>query len=128
MRTFILSSLLAIGVTGCGSGGGAATPSATPQTAQPETMVVQYDRNDDGEPDWVTLDTSSSPFRVIEAVHGAANGEPLDMTDVLLGTSIDPDLSQALADHLARSFDVNTRTELEVLLTEGGRIGVSILD
>lgn len=125
MRTLFLLAFLAVG---CGGGSGAATPVATPQTAQPETMVVQYDRNGDGEPDWITLDTSTSPFRIIEAMHGAADGEPLDMTDVLAGSSIDPDLSQALADHFARSFDVNTRTELEVLLSQNRRISVAVLD
>jgi len=127
MRILYLIALLAIALPACG-GGVSATPGVGLPTTEAQTMVVQYDRNDDGEPDWVTLDTSTHPFRVVEAVHGAADGDPVDMTDLLAGTSIDPDLSQALAGHLARSFDIDMRTEIEVLLAEGRRLSVAVLD
>jgi hypothetical protein len=127
MRHFFALSLLAIGFTGCG--GGAAPGGASGQLAtEAQTMVVQYDLDDDGEPDWVTLDTSTSPFQVVEAVHGTTDGEPVDITDLLAGTPIEPELSQALADHLARSFDVDQRTELEVLLSGDRRVSVTVLD
>ncbi|MHC4848443.1 MAG: hypothetical protein ACYTEG_08315 [Planctomycetota bacterium] len=123
MRHLYLSILLAIGLPGCGGG---ADPGGL--SAEPQTLVVQYDRDDDGELDWVTLDTTTQPFTVVEALQGTANGDPLDMTDLLAGTPIDPDLSLALADHLARSFAVGERTELEVLLGGARRMTVAVLD
>jgi hypothetical protein len=125
MRTIYF--FLLAGLAACGSGGSAA-PDPNAPIAEAQAMVVEYDQNDDGERDWVTLDTSTHPFRVVEAVHGSANGDPVDVTDILAGTSIDPGLSQALADHLARSFDVETRTELEVMLADGQRVSVTVLD
>ena len=79
MRPLYLSFLLAFGLPACAGGGGDAGPGSL--SAEPQTMVVQYDRDDDGEPDWVTLDTSKQPFQIVEAIHGTTNGEPLDMTD-----------------------------------------------
>ena len=126
MRHLSLCLLLAVGLPACG-GGDSAAPGGS-LSAEPQTMVVQYDRDDDGEPDWVTLDTTTQPFTVVEAMHGPANGDPLDMTDLLAGTAIDPDLSLALADHLARSFAIGERTELEVLLGGTRRLTVAVLD
>jgi hypothetical protein len=79
-----------------------------------ERLVVQMDINGDEAPDVLTLDTSETPFQVVEALQGTAGGDPVDVTDVLGGQAIDPEISRALAEYLATSFSVATRTELDV--------------
>ncbi|MHC4953465.1 MAG: hypothetical protein ACYTGZ_06215 [Planctomycetota bacterium] len=130
MKIRILTKLLlAIVPVGCGGGGGATGPTdAVPQESAPETVVVQFDENDDGEPDWIALDTSTRPYRVVEALYGSANGEPVNVTDLLRGRAIDVDVSNALADHMASTFEVTGRAEIDVVLADQTQVNVVVLD
>ncbi|MHC4959211.1 MAG: hypothetical protein ACYTGN_12655 [Planctomycetota bacterium] len=127
IRTLFLGALAALLFPACG-GGGSDAPIEPALASEAQTMVVQMDVDEDGRLDWVTLDTSAHPFVITETLHGALTGDPVDGTDRMAGTAIDPALSEALADHLARSFDVGERTELEVTLSDERRIGVTVLD
>lgn len=116
--------VLVAALVGCGASGTTTTvPTTTPppsggstvtSSVAQERLVVQMDINGDDEPDVLTLDTSETPFAVVEALQGTAGGEPIDVTGVLGGQTIDPEISRALAEYLANSFSVATRTELDV--------------
>jgi hypothetical protein len=116
--------VLAAALVGCGASGTTAT---VPTTTTPpptggssvtsvaqERLVVQMDYNGDEEPDVLTLDTSETPFKVVEALQGTPAGEPVDVTAVLGGQALDPEISRALAEYLAASFSVASRTEMDV--------------
>lgn len=125
--TRLLTVVLAAALVGCGASG-TATPAPEITTTPPtgntgggqvasvaqDRLVVQLDYNGDDAPDVLTLDTSSTPFEVVEALEGTPGGDPIDVTDVLSGQTIDPEVSRALAEYLANSFSVATRTELDV--------------
>ena len=117
--------LLALFLPACAGGSTDAGPTLA---SEAQTMVVQMDVDEDGQPDWVTLDTSQSPFVITETLHGAVSGDPIDGTDRYAGMPIDPALSEALAAHFAHAFDVGERTELEVTLSDARQIGVTVLD
>ncbi|MHC4817107.1 MAG: hypothetical protein ACYTF8_03465 [Planctomycetota bacterium] len=116
--------VLVAALVGCGASGTTTTmptTTTTPPTGgsavtsvAQERLVVQMDINGDEAPDVLTLDTSETPFQVVEALQGTAGGDPVDVTDVLGGQPIDPEISRALAEYLATSFSVATRTELDV--------------
>ena len=99
---------------GCGSGGGSSSDGSPTLSAAPQTMVVQYDHNGDGELDFLTLDVSEAPFRILELLEGVSDGAPVDKSALFQGQAIDPAISQALADHLASSFNLGERVELNV--------------
>lgn len=120
--------VLVAALVGCGASG-TTTPLPTTTTTPPiagnddvtdvtsvaqERLVVQMDYNGDDAPDVLTLDTSEAPFKVVEALQGTAGGAPVDVTDVVGGQTIDPEISRALAEYLTNSFSVATRTELDV--------------
>jgi len=117
--------VLVAALVGCGASG-TTTPVPTTTTTPPiagndnvtsvaqERLVVQMDYNGDDAPDVLTLDTSEAPFKVVEALQGTAGGVPVDVTDVLGGQTIDPEISRALAEYLTNSFSVATRTELDI--------------
>ncbi|MHC4971505.1 MAG: hypothetical protein ACYTG3_04170 [Planctomycetota bacterium] len=121
--TRLWTVVLVAALVGCGASG---TTTTVPTTTTPPTggsavtsvaqerLVVQMDINGDEAPDVLTLDTSETPFQVVEALQGTAGGDPVDVTDVLGGQAIDPEISRALAEYLATSFSVATRTELDV--------------
>ncbi|MHC4492528.1 MAG: hypothetical protein ACYTDU_12980 [Planctomycetota bacterium] len=121
--TRLWTVVLVAALVGCGASGITTTvpTTTTPPTAgsdvtsvAQERLVVQMDYNGDDAPDVLTLDTSEAPFTVVEALQGTAGGVPVDVTDVLGGQTIDPEISRALAEYLATSFSVATRTELDV--------------
>jgi hypothetical protein len=122
-----LTVVLAAALVGCGASGTTTTLPTTTTTPPTDTggggqvasaaqdrLVVQMDYNGDDAPDVLTLDTSEAPFTIVEALEGTAGGDPVDVTDVLAGQAIDPEVSSALAEYLAGSFSVATRTELDV--------------
>ncbi|MHC4550725.1 MAG: hypothetical protein ACYTEZ_18350 [Planctomycetota bacterium] len=109
-----LLAALACALVGCsGSGSGPPGGDDVVSVAQ-ERLVVQLDVNGDNAPDVLTLDTSKTPFRIVEALEGTVGGAPVDATAILGGQPIDAEISRALADYLAASFAVGTRTELDV--------------
>jgi len=122
--TRLWTVVLAAALVGCGASGTTTTVPTTTTTppidgsnvtsVAQERLVVQMDFNGDESPDVLTLDTSEAPFTVVEALQGTAGGVPVDVTDVLGGQAIDPEVSRALAEYLATSFSVATRTELDV--------------
>jgi hypothetical protein len=124
--TRLLTVVLVAALVGCGASGTTTTVPTTTTTppivtggsdvtsVAQERLVVQLDYNGDDAPDVLTLDTSETPFTVVEALEGSAGGVPVDVTDVLGGQTIDPEISRALAEYLANSFSVATRTELDV--------------
>jgi len=124
----ILAALAAgFGLLACGgSGGGTA---GAPVTSAPQNqLVVELDMNGDNEPDILTLDTSETPFRILEAIQGVPNGEPLDATGAFAGQPIDAALSDALAKHLADSLNVASRTELELIDSIGRTVPVTVFE
>ena len=124
--TRLLTVVLVAALVGCGASGTTTTLPKTTTTppivtggsdatsVAQERLVVQMDYNGDDAPDVLTLDTSETPFTVVEALEGSAGGDPVDVTDILGGQAIDPEISRALAEYLANSFSVATRTELDV--------------
>jgi hypothetical protein len=121
--TRLWTVVLVAALVGCGASGTTTTlPTTTPPptggsdvtSVAQERLVVQMDYNGDDAPDVLTLDTSQTPFQVVEALEGTAGGVPVDVTDLLAGQTIDPEISRALAEYLSTSFSVATRTELDV--------------
>jgi len=118
-------------IAGCGAGGSSGDVGSTGALAQqtsPDPIVVQYDRNGDGQTDWVALDPTTSPMQIIEAMDGVIDGDPIDVTDLVLGTPIDADISAAIAEHRATSFDVSGYAELEIQTATATTISVVVLD
>ena len=124
--TRLLTVVLVAALVGCGASGTTTTGPTTTTTppivtggsdvtsVAQERLVVQMDYNGDDAPDVLTLDTSEMPFTIVEALEGTVGGVPVDVTDVLGGQTIDPEISRALAEYLANSFSVATRTEMDV--------------
>jgi len=124
--TRLLTVVLVAALVGCGASGTTTTVPTTKTTppivtgggevasVAQERLVVQMDYNGDDAPDVLTLDTSETPFTIVEALEGSAGGDPVDVTDVLAGQTIDPEISRALAEYLVNSFSIATRTELDV--------------
>lgn len=130
MRILILL-LAALPLAACGasgSGGDIGATGALAQQTAPDPVVVQYDRNGDGQTDWVALDPTTSPMQIIEAMDGVIVGDPIDVTDLLQGQAIDPIISEAIAEHRATSFDVSGYAELEIQTAAATPISVVVLD
>lgn len=131
-RFFGLLCLLgALGACGGGGGGGTAavdpgTPPGGLDTTSPlEQVVVMYDVTGDDDPDLVTLDRTTEPFRIVEALV-ATDAGTVDRTDAMKGQPIDADVSRTLADWLAGSVDVASGTRLDVVETDGRETTVTI--
>lgn len=128
----LLCLLGALGACGGGGGGGAAAVDpGTPgtggldATSPLEQVVVQYDVTGDDDPDLVTLDRTTEPFRIVEALV-ATDAGPVDRTDAMKGQAIDADVSRTLADWLAGNVDVASGTRLDVVETDGRETTVTI--
>ena len=126
----LMAALAAFGLAACGGGGSDAITSSAPTSseAQATPLVVEIDVTGDETPDVLTLDTTETPFRIVEAIQGVQNGKPIDATGLLAGQTIDPDLSEALAKHLADSLNVASRTELELVDSQGRTIPVTVFE
>lgn len=127
-RACALLGVLLVAV-GCSSGSG--TPAGDPpnESAPQQTTVVQMDHDGDGELDLLTLDTSRTPYRILEAIYGGTAGaDPVDVTDSLRGMELDIDLSNALADYFTSSFAVDGRTELDVAGSGGAPVKVVVFE
>jgi len=113
----------------CGGSSGAAPAQpaldSVPQEAQ---VVVRYDLNGDSNPDLLTLDTTQTPFRIMEALDGTADGGAVDSTAVRRGQAIDPAVSDALATYLTQSTAAGTETRLDVVDQNGNPFTVTIFE
>jgi len=110
---------------GCGGGGpDLATPTAplgaVTEAPAKNLVVVRYDHDVDGNPDLLTLNADRRPLEIVEALRGTADGAAAVATAELVGQPLPPEIDEALANHLAGSFDLDTETELEVKV--GGEI------
>ena len=77
-------------------------------------VVIRYDQDQDGNPDLLTLDANRRPLEIVEALRGTSDGHAVDATGELAGQPLDPEIDEALANHLAESFDLDAETDLEV--------------
>ncbi|MFQ5844125.1 MAG: hypothetical protein ACE5JG_03975 [Planctomycetota bacterium] len=118
---------------GCGGSASIPTPVPVPVPiadilAVSQNVVVQLDHNDDGEPDLLTLDTSKTPFVVLEVLLGTPAGDPVDATATFRGQPFDRAISTTLADYLAGSFGVGTRAELDVTDEQGRAVTLVLFE
>jgi len=96
--------------------------------AQEQQVVVRYDYDGDGNPDHLTLDTTKTPYTIVEALGGTAAGVPLDMTGALKDQPIDSAISDALATYMAGSLGVASEVALDVTDTGGRELTVTIYE
>lgn len=122
---------------GCGSGGGAVGTTGdtggdnggiTTSPQQQQRLVVQFDQNGDDEPDLITLDTSETPFKVLEALEGVSGGTMRDVTESLAGQTLDTEISNAIAGYLANSYNIGKRIELDVTNQAGQSMTLVIFE
>ena len=104
---------------GCGGGGADLAAPTAPLGAVTEApaknlVVVRYDHDADGNPDLLTLNADRRPLEIVEALRGTADGAAAVATEELVGQHLPPEIDEALAGHLAESFDLDAETELEV--------------
>lgn len=104
---------------GCGGGGADLQAPTAPLAAVAEAparnlVVVRYDHDVDGNPDLLTLNADRRPLEIVEALRGTADGAAAVATAEFVGQPLPPEIDEALAGHLAESFDLDTETELEV--------------
>ncbi len=107
------------------TGGGGGQPNLT--TSPQSFVVVQFDRNGDSNPDVVTLDPSKSPMEIVSALDGTP-GDPVDVTQSVKGQTIDPTLSEGLANYLKESYEVGKRTELDLRNAAGASVPVTVFE
>jgi len=126
---YALWALGAAMLAGCGgSGGAAASQPALDSVPQESQVVVRYDLNGDSNPDLLTLDTTKTPFRIMEALDGTAGGGAVDTTALRRGQAIDPAVSDALADYLAQSTAAGSETRLDVTDENGNPFTLTIFE
>ena len=121
---------LALALFACGGGGGGGGgdggPTQAPEDVSPpaesgpqELVVVRYDYDGDGDEDVLTLDKTTSPYTIVEALTGTATGEAVDATEALAGRPVDPAVSEALARYLAETVEIASEHELDVPTATG---------
>lgn len=135
----LVLALLAVGLLGCGGGGGGGGGSdpgvnpppgggGTDELLQGEYVVVRFDQDADGYPDLLTLDKAKTPFTVVEALRGTADGGSVDATVALAGDEIDSALSEALAAFLAESIDIASEQELVANDSQGNPVTLTVYE
>lgn len=133
----LVLALLAVGLVSCGGGGGGGggsdsgvnpPPGGGTTSLQGEYVVVQFDQDADGYPDLLTLDKANTPFTVVEALRGTADGGTVDATATLAGVEIDPAVSETLAAFLAESFDVASERELTATDSQGSSVTLTVYE
>ena len=141
---FALCAAVLVGCTGGGGeavsavAGGVAAPAPVPApapipppvTSAPQTqeVVVRFDRNGDDQPDLLTLDTSDENLKIVSAFDGRAVGDPVDVTPVLAGTELDPEIVRSLKTYLANSLEVASETQLDVVDRNGNTVTITIFE
>jgi hypothetical protein len=122
-------ALWAVVLVGCTGGGGEVAGGAPVSTApQSQEVVVRFDRNGDDEPDLVTLDATDENLKIVSALDGSAAGDPVDVTPVLQGTELDPEIVRSLKTYLANSLDVASETQLDVVDRNGNTVTITIYE
>ena len=91
-------------------------------------VVVQFDRNGDGYLDLLTLDAYDAELRIVAALDGLPDGEMIDMTAVLEGDRIDPQVADALLLYLADALEVASGTRLDLTDRFGERFTLTIFE
>jgi len=132
----IIGTALLLAAVGCGGGGGggggAAGPSGStgaPQSAsEDDQIVVGYDFNQDQQLDVLTLDSTTSPFRIVSAFEGTSGGGFVDATAQRAGQAIDASISDALATYLAGSIALGEDTEIDVVDSAGRDVTVTVYE
>jgi len=125
-------ALILLLLTSCGGGREDAlsssvsklTGAAAPCASQ---VVVRLDWDQDGHTDVLTLDTSTNPLVVTDALRGTADGGGVDATAAWRGRSVGPVLNDTLQLYLARSMSVASQTDLDVVLY-GKHITVTVIE
>lgn len=122
---FLLCAAL---VAACGGGGadavGPVTP--TPQAQQPgQQVVVSYDINNDQHPDTLTIDADGT---IVEALESTGGADPVDTTDIRKGQKIDVRIAEAVAAHVAESVALASRTQLDVVDSNGNTVPVTVYE
>jgi hypothetical protein len=126
-RNFL--ALLAAALAACGGGSDAVTPTGTIESVPQESqVVVRYDHNGDTLPDVLTLDTSRSPFRIVEVLEGTDSGDPVDRSAFLRDRPIEPAISGAVPSYLAESMQVASETDLDVTNLSGDSVTVTVFE
>ncbi len=103
-------------------------PPAVASVSQTQEVVVRFDRNGDDQLDLLTLDTSDENLKIVSALDGSAAGDPVDMTPVLAGTELDPEIVRSLKTYLANSLEVASETQLDVVDQNGETITITIFE
>ena len=132
----VLSLLAGLALAaGCGSGGGAVgstgggdTGGITTSPQQQQRLVVQFDQNGDDEPDLVTLDTTETPFKILEVLEGVSGGTMRDVTATAAGQTLDTEISNAISGYIANSYNVGKRSELDVTNQQGQSMTLVIFE
>jgi hypothetical protein len=91
-------------------------------------VVVQFDRNRDGFLDLLTLNADDAELRIVAALDGLPDGEMVDMTSVLEGDRLDPEIADAILLYLADALDVASGTRLELVDRFGEPFTVTIFE
>jgi hypothetical protein len=91
-------------------------------------VVVRFDQDGDGYPDLLTLDRTETPFTVVEALRGTADGGTVDATGALAGRTIDPAVSDTLAAYLAESIEVASEQELVAVDSQGSSVTLTVYE
>ena len=137
-RTFAIPAITLIALLalacGGGGGGGGGTDLTNPgnttpvDTAPAQLVVVQYDYDQDGEPDLLTLNRSTSPLTIVEALSGTADGEMTDMTAAWAGNTVAPEISDAVSAHLADSVEVAGESQIQATDGAGGDVLITVYE
>lgn len=103
-------------------------PSPVTSAPQAQEVVVRFDRNGDDQLDLLTLDTSDENLKIVSALDGSAVGDPVDVTAVLAGTELDPEIVRSLKTYLANSLEVASETQLDVVDQNGETVTITIFE
>ena len=111
----------------CGGGAdviGAATQS--PQAQQTgQQVVLSYDINNDQHPDTLTIDADGA---IVEALESTGGADPVDTTDIRRGQRIDVRIADAVAAHVANTVALASRTQLDVVDSNGRTVSVTVYE
>ncbi|RME76130.1 MAG: hypothetical protein D6776_01785 [Planctomycetota bacterium] len=117
--------LLAVGCGGGGSGSSAHNMTAQAQS-QEDSVVVGYDATGNGSLDYVTLDLSSVPVRIVALLEGDGQGSYVDRSDTYAGRAVDDKIAQALQDYQTNSDEIAIETTLQLTDANGDPLTVVV--